>query len=328
MNRLATISTLSFDQYIELCIDTSLINTLSTLLHISKSKVRVFMTSYVFKFFPSEIMNPSIRSREDIVILEKANRLIDDINNDRFSISLIDYIYFFNQWKEFDRPRTATPFINKYKTLRSIRDIDIHHYYKKELKVLIDMTFLQLITMINSIGGENALSRIDSDPIVLDNSLISEFISSSKETFWTTFREELPNYNRVIILLRDFAQRYKLLVPNRPDLHQQLSEILDIEFISQRLDNQSISIHSLIQYMDYIVVKTKEIDMPSQDDIIDQWFIDLKTSHRSISDPIYLLQTFFEYIFNRLDNIHNLSIELTPTIRSMYEAHNDTSMIE
>ncbi|MDD4931763.1 MAG: hypothetical protein PHG66_06505 [Candidatus Colwellbacteria bacterium] len=329
MDRLSSITSLSFDQYIELCVDTSFIETLSSALDITKSKTRSFMTSYVFKHFISEIMNPSVRSPEDLEMIRKAETLIDAINTDRFSNLLSQYTTSFTIWKEFDRPRTATPFINKYKNLRTIRDINESHYYKRELKLLIDMTFLQLITMINSIDGENALSRIDSDPEPSpDNSLNDEFISSAKATFWSTFREELPSYDRVVVLLRDFAQRYSILVPNRVDLLQQLSEILDIEFIQQQLDTQAVTIGSLVQYMDYIVVKIKEIDIPAQDEIIDRWFHDLKISPISVSDPIYFLQTFFEYILNRLDKIHNLSIELTPTIRSMYEARHDTSMIE
>lgn len=287
------------------------------------------MTSYVFKHFLSEIMDPSIRSPEDLVMISQSETLIDSINTNRFNDLLSQYTISFVEWKEFDRPRTATPFINKYKNLRTIRNTNDSHYYKRELKLLIDMTFLQLITMINSIGGENALARVDSDPDPTpDNTLIDEFISSSKETFWSTFREELPKYDRVIVLLRDFTQRYCRLVPNRIDLLQQLSDILDIEFIQQQLDTQSVTLESLVQYMDYIVIKTKEIDIPVQDEITDRWFNELKISPLAVSDPIYFLQTFFEYILNRLDIIHNLSVELTPTIRQMYEVRHDGSMAE
>ena len=325
MDRLSSIPTLSFDQYIELCIDTSLIGTLSSRLNITKSDVRSFMTSYVFKYFISEIMDPNIRSPEDSEIILKAEILIDSIDTDGFNDHLREYTLTLNGWKEFDRPRTATPFINKYKNLRLIRESNESHYYKEELKLLIDMTFLQLITMINSIGGESALARIDTDPDPRpDNSLQDEFISSSKEMFWSSFREELPIYDRVLVLLRDFIQRYRSLLPNRQDLHQQLSEILDIEFIQQQLE--SITINSLIQYLDYIVIKTKEIDIPAQDEITNQWFNDLRRS--GLVDPIYLLETFFEYIFDRLDQIYNLSLELTPVIRQMHTVRHDTSIIE
>lgn len=329
MDRLATISSLSFDRYIELCIDKDLLKTLSTLLNISSANVRSFMTSYVFKYFLSEIMDPLIRSEEDIEMIKKAETLIDSIQKEGFSELLYEYKRAFIEWKEFDRPRTASPFINKYKTLRNIRDIDDKHYYKRELKLLIDMTFLQLITMINSIGGEDALARIDSDPdpLVVDESLKEEFISLSKETFWSMFREELPNYDKVIILLRDFAERYRLVVPNRVDLLEELSEIIDTEFIYQRLNDRShfINVNSLLPYMDYIVVKTKSVDVPDKDNETDRWFSDLKESPLSISDPIYLLRNFFDYIFDRLDNVLSLSKELTPAIREMYSVQKESS---
>lgn len=330
MDRLSTISSLSFDQYIELCIDTPFIEVLSTTLSISKYKVRTFMTAYVFKHFPSEIMSSLIRSPEDIDIIDKAKSLILSVGNSQtFRSHLTQYTKSFSEWKEFDKPRAAAPFINKYKSLRTIRDTNDYHYYKNELKLLIDMTYLQLIAMINSIGGETALERIDTDPEPEpDSSLISEFISSSKDTFWTTFREELPDYKRVIILLIDFAQRYRLLIPNRVDLLEQLGEVLDIEFIQQQLNTQTITFESLIKYMDYIVIKTKEVDMPSEDEITDRWFTDLKSSHLSVSDPIYLLQNFFEYILSKLDTIKEISVELAPTIRQIYQARQDTSIPE
>lgn len=328
MDRLSTISSLSFDRYIELCTDIPFIESLTNMLGISKSKAMVFMTSYVFKYFLSEVMSPGVRTQEDFYMINEAESLISSIGNSvTFRNNLEQYIRSFSTWKEFDKPRAATPFINKYKTLRTIRDTDNHHYYKKELKILIDMTYLQLITMISSIGGETALGRIDNDPDLtpdtIDNTLIDEFISSAKETFWSTFREELPNYNKVIILLRDFAERYRLIIPNRVDLLERMGEVLDIEFISQRLDSQSIGIESLIQYMDYIVLKTKEVDMPSEDENTDTWFTNLKTSHLSLSDPVYFLQNFFDYIFNRLHNIRNISLEYTPTIRRLYNERNE-----
>lgn len=331
MERLSLIHSLSFDEYINLCVDLDFISELSSLLNISKNNVRTFLTAYVFKYFPFEIMSPNIRSPEDISIISLSESLILSIeNNLNFPSLLQQYIDQFVQWKEFDRPRAVNPFINKYKNLRLIRDIDPTHYYKKELKLLIDMTFLQLIAMINSIGGEEALSRIDSSnsEVEIDEPLKEEFISSSKETFWTTFREELPKYDKVIILLRDFATRYQSIIPNRIDLLEQMGEILDIDFIQQRLDTQNITVESIVIYMDYIVTKTKEIDTPSEDEITDRWFNNLKTSPIAISDPIYLIQTFFEYIFNRLDIIKKLSIEMTPTIRQIYEARYDRVVSE
>lgn len=324
MERLSTISTLTFDQYIVLCTDIEFIESLSRSLLTTKSRVRSFLTSYVFKYFLSEVMFTDTRT-PDIDIISKAETVITDPSIE----NITDYITSFTSWKEFDKPRTATPFINKYKILRNIREKGEFFYYKKELKLLVDMTFLQLITMINSIGGEDSLLRIDTDPEPPhDKVLEEEFNSSAKESFWSEFREELPKYDRVLTLLIDFAARYQLLIPNRIDLLEGLAEVLDLEFIQQQLESGVMSIESLVSYMNFIVTKTKEVDMPSEDEITDQWFIDLKGSIRAVSDPIYFLQSFFDYILNRLDTIRSRSIELTPTIKTMYEAKNDNSIAE
>lgn len=339
MERLLTIPFLTFDQYINLCTDQSFIDSMASLLHVSKSNIRIFMTCYVFKYFPSEIMDPNIRTREDLDIISQAEHLIDSIitplYTEDFQLNLLRYNESFIAWKEFDRPRTALPFINKYKNLRVLRNTNDNVYYKNELKQLIDMTFLQLITMIQSIGGETSLECLDSDTLPIpDEELNTEFISSSQELFWTTFREDL-NYIKIAPLLIDFIHRYHLVIPNRGDVLEQLCEILDVEFIIQQLNtrvdansNRTISINELVSYMDFIVLKIKEIDIPSNDVIIDQWYLNLKTSIRSISDPIYFLQTFFDYIFNRLDVIKDLSIELTPTIRDMYNERNNRIISE
>ena len=264
IQRLSTISFLSFDQYINLCTDQSFIDSMSLLLNISKSKVRIYMTCYVFKYFSSEIMNPHVRTMEDYDIISQAENLINSVHHishpsiPSFQANLTRYKESFAAWKEFDRPRAALPFINKYKNLRVLRNLDDNVYYKKELKQLVDMTFLQLITMIHSIGGENSLLLLDSDDLPIpDEELNKEFISSSKETFWAMFRESLPDYVRIVPLLIDFISRYSLIIPNRGDIVEQLCEILDIEFIIQQLTTQPISINSVIGYMDFIVVKIK-----------------------------------------------------------------------
>lgn len=324
MNKLNTISNLSYDQYISLCIDNDFINDITSSLSISKSNVRLLLSSFVFKYFQSEIMNINSLSSEDQEIIRISENLISSICQSNFITLLNEYSNHLQRWKDFDKPRVIKPFINKYKTLRTIRDKPFF-YYKKELDTLIDFTFLQLITMINSLGGD--LLVLDSlDNFDIDTDLITEFISSSKETFWSVFRQS-GEYTKTILLLIDFANRYKLLIPNRIDLLEQMSEVLDIEFIHQQISN-NISFDNISRYMDYIVQKLKEIDMPSEDLITEEWFNTLKNSTRSISDPIYFLQTFFEFVLNRLDILLDVSNTLRPNIQIMYENKNNNYMIE
>lgn len=326
MNKLNTISNLSYNQYISLCIDNDFINDITSSLSISKSSVRLLLSSFVFKYFQSEIMNINSLSIEDQEIIRISENFISSINQDNFIILLNEYSSHLQKWKDFDKPRVIKPFINKYKTLRTIRDKPFYFYYKKELDTLIDFTFLQLITMINSLGGD--LLELDSiNDFDIDTNLITKFISYAKETFWSVFRES-GEYNKTILLLIDFANRYKLLIPNRIDLLEQMSEVLDIEFIHQQIANNIISFDNISRYMDYIVQKLKEIDMPSEDLITEEWFNTLKNSTRAISDPIYFLQTFFEYVLNRLDILVDISNELRPNIQIMYENKNNDYMVE
>lgn len=327
MNKLNTISNLSYDQYISLCIDNDFISDITSSLSISKTNVRLLLSSFVFKYFQSEIMIVNSLSVEDQEIIRISENLISSINQDNFITLLNDYTIHLQRWKDFDKPRVIKPFINKYKTLRTIRDKPFYFYYKKELDTLIDFTFLQLITMINSLGGDSSLLELDSIlDFDADNELIKEFISSSKETFWSVFRES-GEYTKTILLLIDFANRYKLLIPNRIDLLEQMSEVLDIEFIHQQITN-NISFDNITRYMVYIIQKLKEVDMPSEDLITDEWFNTLKNSTRAVSDPIYFLQTFFEYVLNRLDILLEVLNELRPNIQIMYENKNNDYIIE
>jgi hypothetical protein len=330
MDTLSSICSLTFDRFIDLCTDKTLIDKLVKELSVSNSLVRVFLSAYTFRYFSSEVM-PSERTDADLKIISQSEKLIDTItstisnkgNTPTLTHNLIsEYKQDLTQWKQLDKPRAVAPFINKYISLRAIRESE-KGYYTKELKLLIDMTFLQLISMIHSVGGDKALERLESIESTIDVDLKEEFVFAAKEVFWDAFKEEgytsegspPGGYNGVVSLLIDFIDRYREILPNRPDLHEQLLEIIDIEFIKQQIDLNAVNRSSLLSYMEYLTVKLKEIDVPANDSITDELFNSCK---REENNGV-LLKCFFEYVFSRMDQIKSLATDLTPLIKQIDE---------
>lgn len=301
----STIASKSYDQYIHFCQDPQVIKQVRESLGLKPREARILLSAYTFRYFPQEVINGPILS-VDRVIMAAATEMTQQAERaERVSLAgaINCYTDMFTAWKLQDQSRVAYPFLVKFNQLRRLRvkTETERRFYTTELKLLTDMTHLNLLGMIHRLGGETELARLDRlDDLSEDLSFSSEFTNAATTAFWGTFREQLPSYDHVVPLLIDFAHRYKCLIPNRTDLHEQLAETLDIEFIRQKIDTGVMTADELCRYLRFIVQSIKILESPEEEQAFEDKMLAIIETP---CDPVALLERFFTTLFEHLDQL-------------------------
>lgn len=302
---IVSIPSLSYDEFVTGCCNRKITQEIITTYNLDKKETSFLVRALALRYYPHELMTPPI-TLADREIIQQATSLITLSPSDTLFRSTFNHFKsLLTQWLILDKHRVVLPFITKLNQLRQLRTtIDTERpYYSTELKQLIDLSLLQLIGQINGLGGEEALSRID--PLLSaterDEAFDQQFRSDGVTAFWQTYQERQPSHvEAVTSLLVDFIHRYGRLVPHRPDLLASVLEILDIEFIKQKLETRVISADELRGYLRYILNLTKELGSSGEEAEVELRFGALISAEVSI---VELLRNYFIPLFEHLDKI-------------------------
>jgi hypothetical protein len=201
-------------------------------------------------------------------------------------------------WLTNDRPRVAYPFALKFNQLRKLRTAvsERRDYYTRELKQLVDLSHLQLLGMISSLGGEPVLATLDDSLAATpeDPELTASFEREAALAFWAGFQERLPSYLPVLDLLVDFLQRYCALDQDNARKQLLVEDALDLEFLSQQLETRTVTASQLQGYLRIVLEATKAISAEVDEDRLEALFSPLITDP---GEPFLVLQRFFQALF-------------------------------
>lgn len=310
---LRAISTKSYDEFIQSCQNRDTFGRLKTVFQLSSSTTATLLKAYALRYYPHELMTLPI-TLADRLLLESATQVVtsadlmeEEASRERlgsFQERFITFVRLFDEWLLVDKARVVTPFIVKLNQLRQLRDDSdvMRPFYVTELKQLVDLSLLQLIGQINGLGGEQALARIDAErpSTPLDAEFANRFRLDCSTAFWATFRERLPSYEGVIPLLVDFIHRYMRLVPHRQDLLVNLTEVLDIEFLRQKISTRVVTLTDLRGYLRYVLDLTKRVASPAHEQQLEERFALLIAAE---TEAVDLLHNFFTELFQYYDEL-------------------------
>jgi hypothetical protein len=298
----------TYDEFISGCQTKAIFQQARTEYQLDTKGTATLLRAFAVRYYPHELMTPPLL-QSDRTLIEQASRVVQLATTSPLDLlgfrAVFDpFVVQFDQWLQADKIRVVEPFIVKLNQLRQLRtQVDKERpFYLTELKQLADLTTLQLIGQINGLGGESALSRIDEllPTTVPDVAFTTQFRADSATAFWATFRERLPSYEGVVPLLVDFIHCYMRLVPHRADLLSQITEVLDIEFIRQKIATQVVTMEDLRGYLRYILDLTKQVGSPADEPVIEAQFAPLIDAQR---EPVDLLQQFFEPLFEYYNDL-------------------------
>ena len=93
---------------------------------------------------------------------------------------------------------------------------------------------------------------------------IEEQITATlKRAFWDMLHSELkstpPQYTRLLSVLTETRDTLCSFIPNRPDIHKEMHENIDIELVKTMVENGAFEDKELYQLTTYIVSMVKNL---------------------------------------------------------------------
>ena len=142
-----------------------------------------------------------------------------------------------------------------------------------------------------------------------------------EEIFWKRVHDDIKhnNYTCIIPLLKDIAKGIRKLVPHNTKFLESFAEVIDIEYIQQKIDQKIMFLNDIIGYMNFIVEQVSQLQSVVEGNKTTDWWT---KTWRELQTPFvkyeYYLPLFFRVIINKLDQTYN--ILHTPDIMQLKEA--------
>lgn len=139
--------------------------------------------------------------------------------------------------------------------------------------------------------------------------------------FWDDVFEDIlldNNYDILIDILQELHDFTLNLVPSRKDLHVEFSEIVDIDFIKQKLEHKVFSHEDFNNLFSYWIDWVKKLGSEENEEIMDELkeeIVELSNKH----GYEYVLPYAYFELYNE---IHNIDKEVTKLRKLLKEQKN------
>ena len=196
-----------------------------------------------------------------------------------------DYLEYFNIWKRVD---------------------------KLLLKYLYELYFdyEQLIKRDSSVKDE---IQIEQNKIISQIKILShndfQIKKQIDDLYWELMKEELKNkkYIKLLATLKDVKNLLCALVPSRIDIHNEIDEILDLDFIKQMLVSDDIDSIYIFKLINFLLDKMKDFQSQSDDDSFCKWKDDLYKDYEKGMEFYIYLPEFLKIYISRISVIYDKS---------------------
>ena len=111
-------------------------------------------------------------------------------------------------------------------------------------------------------------------------------------------------YDKLLKVLNDIKTRICDLIPNRKDLHKNISDTIDTELIKQMIKHNAIDNNYIFNIIQFIITQLKELDTLRDEPFYEIWRE--QTNRKLMSDEPKLhiiLPIFLRETFHRIDKI-------------------------
>ena len=300
---------------------------------------RILLTTYLISYHTKDFL--TIEEDEDIyelsnMLLFHLNTFLGTINETHFNNlnkCLIDFYKLFDRWKCKDRKR----FIHIL--AKSYWDIESNMIFKLQNNDLNDVNkdlWLEcakdeqstIIKRVLELGGEDALEYFNSlIPVMVNESVINNVEKIVKNVFWDNFKAELskepPNYLSIVPMLKDTSNLLKSCIPHRHDIHAEIDEHIDIDFIKQMIEHNAIDNTTIIDLIRYITKMVMKFDCIANDKENAEW---TKTLIKNINDGMSYKEffpDFFRELFLKLDEINEYATIIRNSLKESDDDDDD-----
>lgn len=265
-----------------------------------KYNPRIFLSSFIVFVFPEIVLNNK-DSKIDADLLQKASKLINNFLefNDNLEDSIDKYINYFLFWKKIDQKIIAENMAENLLMLDKL---------KKDIKGKNNLVY-NLDNEINTM--ENKIK--DNCKFILNDKDINNY-KDLENIFWNRYKNDLlnnpPNHEITLYLLNEIIIILKEITPNKlkEKYFIEYDDILDINFIKQKIDKNILDSNQIKELFIYIINKLREFQAANDDKQLNIWENNIKkifNNNYKLSD---LLPNILKIILEKFNKIKNIKL--------------------
>ena len=317
------------------------LNDIKVNIRLSEGLTRIILSAFTIKFYPdimnidkdNEISKMMITRAESLII---SMRILNGIRiGEKFSFSsmrcinkmltkCLEFAKIFNEWKKLDMEAVICNLAKVYIDLeREFNDIknESKDESKKELVKITEEQFEKekesILKKVRKMNPKNGIEIFNKYYIFLNQEMdlniyrekMAEAIDSNiRKAYWDTIKSDMlkipPDYTKIIDLLEECSLLLKQCTPKRPDLIQEIDNIIEVETLKHYIEND-VEVDGFISNIIIFVFKKLE-EYQSQNDVqsFEKFKQDFHTLRsQSTTKLSEVLIYFFQGVMPRLQHI-------------------------
>jgi hypothetical protein len=217
-------------------------------------------------------------------------------------------------WTAADKLPTLTPFFDIYFSIFSSYEELKEGFNEEELKQSLKH-IAKIERDVSRIGGSQAITQMkqyyESRKALNGEESAGDRLSihlrkQMKEMFYNQLLENLyaDDWKRIPALIADLK---KMMLEVAPSRATQYAETLDLDFITQKIENHVMSADDIFKMMRFVANEIAQFDSAANDKNNEMWRNTIDEQFKQRLDLQLILVSFFKNAFQRLERIKTLS---------------------
>ena len=141
------------------------------------------------------------------------------------------------------------------------------------------------------------------------NDILEKQIKETMETaFWDLIKDDLDSepqkFDHLMLLIDEIKSKIKNLTPKRTDLHEELDEFIDTEFLKHLFETKGFDPEQFFQLIHFLIKKVKTYAAPYMDNDINEWEFNMQIKLQDKIEYFIFIKDFFTTLHIFLDQIH------------------------
>ena len=289
---------MSFDVMAAWMMDPEIINSYTIMLNelynrpskLSRKTTIKIMAALMIRYHPTEILNSPEENNIIEINIKKYSRdvvkFIESHDSDNIANAIDTYLAYFPIWKNAD----------KLFLLKNLYELYYEYEeFKNKNQIQIDVAEGVAIQQANIIEQINELSGGE-----------CQLNKQLDDLYWVLLSEEIKEnrYDRFQKILVDIKTLLCSVVPSRIDIHREVEEIIDIEYIQHMIDHDAIEDKYIFNMVNFLFEKLEAFQAAADDDNCKKWKAELMDELANNIHYYDFFPKFFRELIKRLESIY------------------------
>ena len=256
-------------------------------------KPRDLLSAFMIYKFPDDSVGPpELESNRNVIDSAKLFIESDEENQKK---NLVKFIHHFKKWKESDKEILESQLFNEYHQLT----VDILNTDDSDKKLVYETVQGEIEKVAAQIGGMAFVEKIKSYAPVLLN--IEELKTQYNQAHYDMICEEYEKGNMEKV--KEMFSFIKNICKQLNSKDSSVDEIMDVEFIIQRLKNKAYSDDELLSLFDYMFGFIQGIQASRHDEDLETAQKEMHNESINVPKILFVMIDFVKRIVSDLEGM-------------------------